>query len=275
MKTLYVTDLDGTLLDKNEQISDFTISAINTLVENGLLFSFATARSYVTAGKLTAQLTANFPVILYNGAFIMDNKGEKIIKTNLISDDMRHDVLKTLIEADVYPLVYHYMDNQEKISFIENKANDDMISFLDSRQGDVRKLPAVDKKELYKNNVYYITCIDNEDKLYPLYQKLKIIPQLNCIYQKDIYSGRQWLEIMSADASKANAVTQLKELLHCDRVVCFGDGKNDISMFKVADECYAVENAVGELKQIATGVILSNNSDGVARWLLENGEYNL
>ena len=275
MKTLYVTDLDGTLLDKNEQISDFTISAINTLVENGLLFSFATARSYVTAGKLTARLTANFPVILYNGAFIMDNKGEKIIKTNLISDDMRHDVLKTLIEADVYPLVYHYMDNQEKISFIENKANDDMISFLDSRQGDVRKLPAVDKKELYRNNVYYITCIDNEDKLYPLYQKLKIIPQLNCIYQKDIYSGRQWLEIMSADASKANAVIQLKELLHCDRVVCFGDGKNDISMFKVADECYAVENAVGELKQIATGVILSNNSDGVARWLLENGEYNL
>jgi len=274
MKTLYVTDLDGTLLDKNEQISDFTISAINTLVENGLLFSYATARSYVTAGKLTAQLTANFPVILYNGAFIMDNKGEKIIKTNLISDDIRHNVLKTLVEADVYPLVYHYMDKQEKISFIENKANDDMMYFLDSRQGDVRKLPVVDKNELFKNNVYYITCIDNEDKLYPLYQKLKIIPQLNCIYQKDIYSGRQWLEIMSADASKANAVMQLKELLHCDKVVCFGDGKNDISMFKAADECYAVENAVEELKQIATGVILSNNSDGVARWLLENGEYN-
>jgi len=148
MKTLYVTDLDGTLLDKNEQISDFTISAINTLVENGLLFSYATARSYVTAGKLTAQLTANFPVILYNGAFIMDNKGEKIIKTNLISDDIRHNVLKTLVEADVYPLVYHYMDKQEKISFIENKANDDMMYFLDSRQGDVRKLPVVDKNEL-------------------------------------------------------------------------------------------------------------------------------
>ena len=273
MRTLYVTDLDGTLLDKNEQISDFTISAINTLVENGLLFSYATARSYVTAGKLTAQLTANFPVILYNGAFIMDNKGEKIIKTNLISDDLRHNVLKTLVESDVYPLVYHYMDKQEKISFIESKANEDMMSFLNSRQGDVRKLPVVDKKDLFKTNVYYITCIDNEDKLYPLYQKLKLIPQLNCIFQKDIYSGRQWLEIMSADASKANAVMQLKDLLHCDKVVCFGDGKNDISMFKAADECYAVENAVDELKRIATGVILSNNSDGVARWLLENGEY--
>lgn len=273
MKTLYVTDLDGTLLNKDEQISDFTISAINTLVENGLLFSFATARSYVTAGKLTARLTANFPVILYNGAFIMDNKGEKILKTNLIADDLRYEIMNTLTEADVYPLVYHYMDKQEKISFMESKANADMISFLDTRQGDVRKLPVSGKNELYKNNVYYITCIDDEDKLYPLYQKLKTIPRLNCIYQKDIYSGRQWLEIMSADASKANAVMQLKELLHCDRVVCFGDGKNDISMFKAADECFAVENAVDELKQIATGVILSNNSDGVARWLLENAEY--
>ena len=270
MRTLYVTDLDGTLLDRNEQISDFTISTINTLVENGLLFSFATARSYVTAGKLTARLTANFPVILYNGAFIMDNKGEKIIKTNLISDDLRHSVLKTLVDAHVYPLVYHYMDRKEKISFIENKANEDMMSFLNSRQGDVRKLPVDDANELYKDNVYYITCIDSEQKLYPLYQQLKNIPQLNCIYQKDIYSGRQWLEIMSAAASKANAVMQLKDILQCDRVVCFGDGKNDISMFRAADECYAVENAVDELKRIATGVILSNNSDGVACWLLEN-----
>ena len=121
--------------------------------------------------------------------------------------------------------------------------------------------------------MYYITCIDDEQKLYPLYKKLKKIPLLNCIYQKDIYSGRQWLEIMSVDASKANAVMQLKELLQCEKVVCFGDGKNDISMFKAADECYAVENAVDELKRIATGVIQSNNSDGVARWLLENAAY--
>ena len=55
--------------------------------------------------------------------------------------------------------------------------------------------------------------------------------------------------------------------------MCFGDGKNDISMFRAADECYAVANAVEELKEIATGVILSNNEDGVAKWLEENGEY--
>ena len=49
----------------------------------------------------------------------------------------------------------------------------------------------------------------------------------------------------------------------------FGDGKNDIDMLELADEAYAVANAVDELKAIATGVIRSNNDDGVARWLTE------
>ena len=67
--------------------------------------------------------------------------------------------------------------------------------------------------------------------------------------------------------SKANAVMELKKLMGCDRVVCFGDGRNDVSMFGMADECYAVENAVPELKEIATAVIGGNNDDGVANWL--------
>ena len=50
----------------------------------------------------------------------------------------------------------------------------------------------------------------------------------------------------------------------------FGDGKNDIDMFQMADKSYAVANAHDELKQYATEVILSNNEDGVARWLEAN-----
>ena len=49
--------------------------------------------------------------------------------------------------------------------------------------------------------------------------------------------------------------------------MAFGDGKNDIDMFEIADESYAVENAVDELKAIATGIIENNDSDGVAKWL--------
>ena len=59
-------------------------------------------------------------------------------------------------------------------------------------------------------------------------------------------------------------------MLGCDRLVVFGDGRNDLSLFSVADECYAMSNAVPELKEIATAVIGSNDEDGVAKWLEEN-----
>ena len=54
------------------------------------------------------------------------------------------------------------------------------------------------------------------------------------------------------------------------KVIVFGDGKNDIDMFQMADESYAVANAHEELKKYATDVILSNDDDGVARWLEVN-----
>ena len=72
---------------------------------------------------------------------------------------------------------------------------------------------------------------------------------------------------MPKTVSKANAVMQLKAQLCCDKVIVFGDGKNDIDMFEIADEAYAVENAVNELKAVATGIIGSNENDGVAKYL--------
>lgn len=73
---------------------------------------------------------------------------------------------------------------------------------------------------------------------------------------------------MPTKTSKANAVLHLARLLGCRHIVCFGDGINDIPMFRIADECYAVANAAPELKEIATDIIPCNNEDGVAKWLL-------
>ena len=72
---------------------------------------------------------------------------------------------------------------------------------------------------------------------------------------------------MPENATKASAVNRLKKMLNCDYVIAFGDGVNDIEMFKLADEAYAVENAAPELKAFATDVIEGNNQDGVAKWL--------
>ena len=270
MKTLYITDLDGTLLTADENISEYTARTVNSLINSGVCFSYATARPYAAAGKITACLTAPFPVILYNGVFIMDNATGRVLKSNFMTDSVACSVLDTLTTSGVYPLVYHYTGGHENVSWVEAQATEEMTKFLTGHQGDLPRMPAEDKAGLYHSNIYYITCIGSAEKLLPLYTALKDNPHINAIYQQDIYSGRQWLEIMPAAASKANAILQLKEMLGCDKVICFGDGKNDLSMFAIADECYAVANAVDRLKEKATAVIAANSDDGVARWLAEN-----
>lgn len=273
MKTLYISDLDGTLLNSDAQLNQFTIDAINSLVEKGMLFSYATARSFSTAGEITKEITAQFPLILYNGAFVVDNVTKQPVITNFFDDEVSRQFVHTLTEADVWPLMYYYDKGVESMAFVMDNSTAEMKEFIYEYEGTLRHVPAFSAAELEKENTYYLVCIDSEEKLFPLYEKLKDHPAANVIYQKDVYSGRQWLEIMPVAAAKAKAVMMLKEKLGCDKVVCFGDGKNDISMFEVCDEKYAVANAVDELKAIATAVIGANNDDGVARWLLENREY--
>ena len=72
-RTLYVSDLDGTLLRSDERTSAYTNSVINRLTEQGMIFSYATARSYHTARKVTEGLNAKIPLIVFNGAFVIDN----------------------------------------------------------------------------------------------------------------------------------------------------------------------------------------------------------
>lgn len=267
MRTLYISDLDGTLLRSNETLSEFTINTLNEMTEKGMLFSYATARSVVTAKKVTRGLYAHIPLIVYNGTFIIDSASGKILHANYFKKDIIQ-VYEKLLENEIYPIVYAYIDGVEKFSFIPEKCTPGMKQFIKSRSGDRRLNIVKTKEELVKGNIFYITCIDEPEKLEPFYRLYA--DQYHIIYDKDIYTGNQWLEIMPKEASKANAAKQLKEMLNCGRIVVFGDGKNDIDMFQIADEAYAVENADAELKKSATGIIDGNNKDGVARWLRAN-----
>lgn len=269
MSTLYVSDLDGTLLRSNEYTSEYTNAVINSLTEKGMIFSYATARSLVTAKKAAQGIKVKIPLIVYNGAFVIDNVTKEILISNYFDESVL-GILDDLFEHKVYPIVYAYINDVEKFSFVPDLCSKGMKSFLDSRKGDIRTNAAADPADLKQGNIFYITCIDEPQKLKPLYNKYRT--DYHCVFQTDIYTNEQWLEILPKAASKSNAVKQLKELLGCDKLIVFGDGKNDIDMFEIADESYAVENAHEELKNKATGIILSNDEDGVARWLEQNFE---
>ena len=267
METLYVSDLDGTLLRSDETISEYTNSIINSLTERGMLFSYATARSFVTAKKVTKGIEANIPLIVYNGTFVIDNVTEKILISNHFDSSIA-EALDDLFEHGIYPIVYAFIDGKEKFSFVPELCSEGMRRFLNSRRGDIRTNAVNSLRELKQGDLFYITCIGAPEKLEPLYEKYRDL--YHCIYERDIYTKEQWLEIMPRTASKSNAIRQLKELLECRKLIVFGDGKNDIDMFQLADESYAVENAHDELKKYATDIILSNDEDGVAKWLQEN-----
>lgn len=268
MKTLYVSDLDGTLLRSDQKTSNYTNETINALVEDGMLFSYATARSWHTAHKVTNGLTAAFPLIVYNGAFIRDNASGKHLLENFFEKAFAEKIIRELLAGGVQPIVYAFLDGEEKFSYQKDAVNAATWDFILSRTGDSRERPVADTEDLMSGEVFYLACIDEPEKLRPFYERNA--EAQHCFYHRDIYSKEQWLEIMPKKASKANAIRQLKELLGCDRLVVFGDGINDLDMFHIADEAYAVENAVPELKAAATGVIASNDADGVAKWLLAN-----
>lgn len=267
MKTLYVSDLDGTLLRSDEITSEYTNRVINSLTDKGMIFSYATARSFITAQKVTKGLTAKIPLIVYNGAFVIDNISEEILIENYFDNDV-DNLLEDLFHNEVYPIVYAFINDEEKFSFVPELCTQGMNSFINSRKGDVRTNAVETVNDLRSGKIFYITCIDEPKKLEPLYKKYQ--NDFHCVYQKDIYSKAQWLEFMPKETSKANAIKQLQALMMCERLVVFGDGKNDIDMFQLADEGYAVQNAVDELKSIATGIIENNDSDGVAKWLEQN-----
>lgn len=269
MKTLYVSDLDGTLLRSDETLSPFTAQTINDLVAGGMLFSYATARSYLTASRVTRGIDAKIPLIVYNGAFVVDNASGEILLSNFF-DSSVDALLDDLIAHDVYPIVYSLQDGKERFSYIQEKQTRGMKIFNNSRAGDPREnqKPLDQLQDLHLGQKFVITCIDEPEKLEPLFRKYR--DAYHCIYHRDIYSGEQWLEILPKGTSKSNALLQLKALLGCDRIVAFGDGKNDMDMFRLADYACAMDNAVPELKAIASQVIGSNNDDGVVRWLLEH-----
>ena len=67
-ETLYLSDLDGTLLRSDQTLSARTCATVDRLVRAGVHFSYATARSIDTAARVTRGIGVDIPVIVHNGA---------------------------------------------------------------------------------------------------------------------------------------------------------------------------------------------------------------
>ena len=264
--TLYVTDLDGTFLRSDTSISDYTVRTINRLIdERGVLFTYATARSFASAFPLVKKLDLRCPAITFNGAFIVDPRtGERLVE-NGYSEKSRAIAVDFFLSENIAPLVYSNINGEERVSYLETRM-ENIQAYVDARRNDKRMRPVREFKALFEGEPFYFTII-NPDDITALDKVFTAENGFARNVQKDTYDDYYWYEIYNHTASKANAVLQVKQLVGADKVVCFGDNLNDISMIEAADIGVAVSNAHDELKKAADIIIDDNNSDGVAKYI--------
>jgi len=265
MKTLYLTDLDGTLLRSDGRISDYTKSTVNRFIREGGIFSYATARSLGGATRVTAGIDWQLSVIVTGGAVIAEPTTQKILLTQYFTREEVEVIRQVFLSHNISMTVYAHINGVERCSFLENDVG--IRAFWADRPGDPRRREIQHESELYDGDVFYIVCIGNHKQLSPIRDIFALDARVNCIYGEDLYTDAIWCELTPAKATKGVAALKLKTMLDCDSLVVFGDERYDLSMFTVADESYAMSNAISELKEIATAVIDSNDNDGVAKWL--------
>lgn len=268
-ETLYLSDLDGTLLRSDQTLSARTCATVDRLVRAGVHFSYATARSIDTAARVTRGIGVDIPVIVHNGAFIVDSVTRRPLWSAKFTPEEEEAVYSAFLERGLFPLTYAVIDGKNRFSYIREKCGKAQWEFVLTRMGyedDRRAREIFSPDGALDGDVYYFACIgDSERQLSPVYERLK--DRFRCIFSRDIYTDAPWLEILPQGVSKATAAEKLKDLFGCKRIVCFGDAVNDLPMFEAADEKYAVANAAPELKKLATAVIGANDDDAVAAWL--------
>lgn len=272
MKTLYISDLDGTLLNEKAEISAYTADTLNSLTAKGMYFSVATARTQATVVQMMKNVNINVPIVLMNGVATFDLSENKYVNVESISTygkKVLFDTIKTYIKSG---FVYS-IDNESLSTFYENTDSPNAVEFIREREEKYnKKFTKVDSVyDCMDKNIVYYSIDDKKENLEDAYNTLKKCKDLRIEFYRDIYNTEHWyLEVCSANASKKNAVAALKRNYGFDRVICFGDNLNDLPMFELSDEAYAVMNAKDEVKQKATAVIGKNTEDGVAKFLIES-----
>ncbi|WP_416176512.1 HAD family hydrolase [Clostridium sp.] len=273
---LYISDLDGTLLNSKRVVSSNSIKIINNLIDSGVNFTIATARSYEASKDILRPLKLKIPVILNNGAFVSYiSSGESIVQ-NYLDESTVKFILDTYNLKGINPFISAVDKYGNKKIFFKGAFNRGQEIYLDSREKsrDKRLTKVKDFSMVKDYNIINIFAIEREGILDFEYKTFRDTLKVSCHYTEEIYSkGFFWLEITNVNANKSSAALYLKKYINADRLICFGDNLNDLPLFKVADEKYAVDNAYMELKNIATKVIGSNEEDGVAKFLREKVKF--
>ena len=279
-RTLYVSDLDGTLLNRLGAISEKTTKGLNNLIsKEHILFTVATARTPATVTDIMSKIHCNIPFIVMAGAGWWNNETCSYSHLRCIPNDIVVLLLPIFMHYKMHPFIYRIHDDNVLKVYHDKEFTHEEKEFIRPRIATKYKELIIDSDLASHTS----QAIDPAVLLYTMgpYPILHQIADdikrqhLHCssFCYKDVYKPDIGiLEIYSEGTDKARSITELADELKVDRVVVFGDNINDIPMFKNATVSLAVDNAIQEVKQQATEIIGTNADDGVIEWLKKDVE---
>ena len=245
------SDIDGTLLNSQHQITPKTEEAIKNLLKQGIPFIPVSARPPYAITPYTEQLGAQHGMICYSGALILDKNLTALYSVTLDSQDLQK--LNALL-ANFMPLSISYYAG---LDWFCNDVNNNWIK----QESEITGLNA---KLLQGNltDVHKILVMGSTEEIQTVEPVLKqALPHLIIHRSKDEY-----LEITNSAATKAKAIQFMAQHLgiSAEQIIAFGDNFNDLDMLQYAGLSVAMSNAPDAIKQVAKEVTATNNEDGIA-----------
>jgi hypothetical protein len=245
------SDIDGTLLNSQHQITPKTEAAIKNMLKQGIPFIPVSARPPYAITPYTEQLGAQHGMICYSGALILDKNLTALYSVILAPQDLQK--LNTLLADFTHLSISYYAG----LDWFCNDVNNDWIK----QESEITGLSA---KLLQGNltDVHKILIMGSAEEIQRVEPVLKqALPHLSIHRSKDEY-----LEIMNPAATKAKAIQFMAQHLgiNAKQVIAFGDNFNDLDMLQYAGLSIAMGNAPDAIKQVAKEVTATNNEDGIA-----------
>lgn len=262
-------DLDGTLLNDVSEISPYTKETLMLLGEKDIAYTVATGRTLLSAQSILDGHDFNLPQIYNNGVTIWDPKIQQLTLENLLDNSEISTIIEVGVSRGITPFVHaidprhHYIYHADTRHDIERELVNKHYAHTNAKLLPLEALPL----DCQVTNISMIGTADTINGMW-----LEINTHENLVaYSGPALEGRQfrWMDVHHRLASKGSAVTNLKAQLGATNVICFGDSDNDLSMFALADESYAPENAKDDIKKAASAVIGHNHEDGIAHFLRE------
>lgn len=269
---LVASDLDGTIIDRNNNISEKNFKAIDKLHEKNIDFAICTGKSYSVSQKVCKQFNANFG-IFGNGTQIIDFRTGKELLRNTLS---KEDLLFCSTLAKRYNFHIHlYTDNEiitEELKYMDlrnfllrNKNSTEGLKFkiVDDIIGYIERNPIE----------FFSAVVSTESAMLPSFESLLSVNK-NIVYTYISKRGKyrdttinkdyEYLNISPLHINKNEALNFLATHLEIAKkdMLAIGDNVNDLEMVKEAGIGVAVHDAYDDLKNVAKYVTNASASEG-------------